>query len=453
MTGITDLSATELAKRLRNLDLSTSEVLAACRAQIEKHQPAIKAFITLDWQTAESRAAELDQMAARGEFAGPLHGVPVGIKDVFETADLRTTWGSQSFANHVPKRDAIHVSRLRQAGAVIVGKTNTPEFAFSGQTANLLVGTTRNPLNPTKTVAGSSGGAAAALAARMVALADGSDLGGSTRTPAAWCGVVGYRPSSGLVPMSPNPTPFDGLHVPGPMARTVTDLTLMLEVMQGRTPSQPLMFDGILPGLATLEQSDPPGRLALSLAPFGARVDPSVQAAIAPVESLCRELGWQVEQDAPDLAPLLEHGDLIRGQSALSVRAMLNPDMALAGESFRTACAQAEALSLMDVITYQHTRAQVWEHVVNFFKRYEFALWPTATGLPFDADLKDGEITEDWRTVTLTPVMELPSISLPFGTSSDGMPVGLHITGPKGSDAKLLRFARSIERALTGESS
>ncbi|OBY28348.1 amidase [Leisingera sp. JC1] len=452
MTDITALTAEEMAGKLRARELSASEVLAAHQAQTKVQEPTVNAFITLDWEAAEVRAAELDAMAARGEFAGPLHGLPVAIKDCFETKGLRTTWGSKSFETLVPDYDTLHVARLREAGAVITGKTNTPEFTLSGQTTNLVAGTTRNPLDPTKSVAGSSGGAAAALAAGMAALADGSDLGGSTRTPAAWCGVVGMRPSSGLIPYGPNPSPFDGLSVPGPMARTVRDLVLMLEVMQGNCTSQPLGFWQTLPRLA--EQEEAPargaGRVTLSLSPFGASVEPSVQAAIAPVDALCRELGWQVAEDTPPLEPLMVHQDIIRGQCALQLRAALKPDMALAGESYRTACAQAEGRSLAELIAYQTTRAKVWADVCAFFERYDFALWPTATGMPFSADLRDGEITEDWRTVTLTPPMELPSVSIPFGQSADGMPVGLHITGPKGSDARLLQFARSIERALQG---
>ena len=242
MEDITALTARAMAQKLRRKELSAAEVLAAHKVRVEAAEAEVNAFITLDWQAAEARAAELDAMAAEGRFAGPLHGVPVAIKDVFETKGLRTTWGSRSFESHVPGFDALHVARLRAAGALIVGKTNTPEFAFSGQTTNLVSGTTRNPLDPSRTVAGSSGGAAAALAAKMVPLADGSDLGGSTRTPAAWCGIVGYRPTSGLIPMSPNPVPFDGLSIPGPMARNVSDLVMLLEVMQGNTPAQPLGF-------------------------------------------------------------------------------------------------------------------------------------------------------------------------------------------------------------------
>lgn len=448
MDEITSLTARAMAQKLRRRELSAAEVLAAHRARVEAAEAEVNAFITLDWDAAEARAAELDAMAAEGRFAGPLHGVPVAVKDVFETKGLRTTWGSRSFETHVPDFDALHVARLRAAGAVIIGKTNTPEFAFSGQTTNLVSGTTRNPLNPSRTVAGSSGGAAAALAANMVPLADGSDLGGSTRTPAAWCGIVGYRPTSGLIPMSPNPVPFDGLSIPGPMARNVSDLVLMLEVMQGNTPAQPLGFWQEEPALATLARPPRPGRLAFSLEPFGASVDPSVQSAIAPVEQLCRDLGWEVAQDAPPLEPLISQLGLVRGLSALGVREALQPDMTLAAENYRTACAGSEGLSLLDFTAYQQVRAQVWEATAAFFERYEFALWPTATGRPFSADLRDGEITEDWRTVTLTPVMELPCISIPCGTDADGMPVGLHVTAAKGADAALLRFTHQIEGAL-----
>lgn len=448
MSELTQLSATDLAARIQSGACSAVDALAASRAQVEAREAKINAFVTLDWDAAEARARELD---AVDQPVGPLHGVPIAIKDCFETKGLRTTWGSKSYANHVPAYDALHVKRLRDAGAVIIGKTNTPEFTFSGQTTNLVAGTTRNPLDPGKTVAGSSGGAAAALAANMVALADGSDLGGSARSPAAWCGVVGMRPSSGLVPYDPNPAPFDGLSVPGPMARDVRDLTLMLSVMQGNTARQPLGFWSEMPDAETLETPLPPGRVAFSLAPFGAEVDPSIQAAIAPVADLLGDMGWRVEDAAPDLAPLLPHGDLVRGLCALQIRTALRPDMAKASDSFRTACAAGEAQGLPDLLAYQHTRALVWRRTAEFFTRYDFALWPTTTGLAFGADLTDGEITEDWRTVTLTPMLELPSISIPCGTSSDGMPVGLHITGPKGSDANLLRFARGIERALTGD--
>ncbi|MBE1285187.1 MAG: amidase [Rhodobacteraceae bacterium] len=449
MTDIPSLSALELARLVQARKVTATDILRDYRAQVEARNSEINAFVTLDWDAAHTRAETLDAMGARGEFAGPLHGVPVAIKDTFETKGLRTTWGSRSFETHVPDFDALHVARLREAGAVIFGKTNAPEFAFSGQTSNLVAGTTRNPHDPSRTVAGSSGGAAAALAANMTALADGSDLGGSVRTPAAWCGVVGFRPTSGLVPYHPNPAPFDGLYVPGPMARNVTDTVLMLRVMAGASPLQPLGFSGEIPDLNTLDHVFPAGRIAFAALPFGTRTDPSILAALTPVQDLCRDLGWHVEDAAPPLDALHDYAQLTRGLSALGVRRTLNPDMSLAAPSFHTACAGADGLSLADFVDYQAVRADVWDKTARFFETYEFALWPTSSGRAFSADLQDHEITEDWRNVTLSPVMELPSISIPFGTDQDGLPVGLHISGPKGSDARLLRFARQIENALT----
>ena len=442
---IVKLSATDLVEKLAQRTLTATEVLTAYRQSVAVQEPQINAFVTLDWAAAETRAAELDQMSAP---CGPLHGVPIAIKDIFETKGLRTTWGSRSYETHVPDYDALHVARLRAAGAVIIGKTNTPEFAYAGQTTNLVNGTTRNPHDPSKTVAGSSGGAAAAVATHMAALADGSDLGGSLRSPAAWCGVVGFRPSSGLVPYEPNPVPFDGLSIPGPMARNLPDLVLMLSVMQGNSASQPLGFWDSSPGLATLDEPLSPGRVAIDLNPFGITIDPSIVQALSPVASLCENMGWQVANAAPPLEPLAPYVPLVRTYSALGVQAALKPDMSLATPDFIDACKDGPEYTLTDLVEYQTQRAAVWADVAAFFETYDFAIWPTTSGLAFSADATDAEITEDWRTVTLTPIMELPSLSIPFGTSSDGLPVGLHITGAKGSDARLLRFARMIEKAV-----
>lgn len=439
---ITTFSAGNLARLLSTREVTAREVLEAYRNRIEASDPAVNAFVTLDWEAAFAQAKQLDTLFSPW---GPLHGVPVAIKDIFPTAGLRTTYGSRSFDTHVPDHDALHVARLRQAGAIIIGKTNTPEFAFSGQTANLVAGTTRNPLNTDLSVAGSSGGSAAALAAHQVALADGSDLGGSLRTPAAWCGVVGYRPTSGLIPLVPSTAPFDGLHVPGPMGRSVADVALMARVMAGNDPEAALGFWG-----AQIDsRSHEPGHATFSAAPFGADTDPSIRAALAPVPGILRDLGWQVTEDTfPPLDPLLPFVSIVRGLSALQVQAAMRPDMALAGESYTAACASGTGKSLRDLAEFQAAQAKCWQDTSRFFSQFDFALWPTSVGLPFSADLRDGEITEDWRTVTLTPMLELPGISIPCGRGADGLPVGLHITGPRGSDAALLSFAAMIEARL-----
>jgi amidase len=232
------------------------------------------------------------------------------------------------------------------------------------------------------------------------------------------------------------------------MARNVADLTLMLEVMQGDSTSQALGFWKDMPSLERLNTMASTGRLAIDLNPFGTQTDPSIYAALDPVVGLCRDLGWQVEEAAPNLEPLSPFVPLVRTLSALGVKLALQPDMALAADNFVTACEQGPNFGLVDYADYQAVRGKVWRDVVAFFKQYDYAIWPTMVELAYDSDVRDHEINTDWRTVTLPPILELPSISIPFGTSSDGLPVGLHITGPKGSDARLLQFAHQIEQMI-----
>jgi amidase len=234
-----DLGATpavDLARMIRSRELSATELLAAVLARIEAVNPPVNAIVTLAPEPARAVAADLDARAARGSFAGPLHGLPIAIKDLAETAGIRTTFGSPIFASYVPDFDAPHVALLKQAGAVVIGKTNVPEFGAGSQTFNPFFGPTRNPYDTWLTPGGSSGGAAAAVATGMIPFADGSDLAASVRNPAAFCGVVGLRTTPGLVPADP----FDPLHVVGPIARTAEDAALLLAGMCGPDPGLPL---------------------------------------------------------------------------------------------------------------------------------------------------------------------------------------------------------------------
>ncbi|HEY6294038.1 MAG TPA: amidase family protein, partial [Streptosporangiaceae bacterium] len=234
-----DLCATpavDLARMIRSRELSAAELLAAVLARIEAVNPAVNAIVTLAPEQAASTAAELDSLAARGEFRGPLHGLPIAVKDLAETAGIRTTFGSPIFASYVPSFDAPHVALLKQAGAVVIGKTNTPEFGAGAQTFNPVFGPTRNPFDTRLTPGGSSGGAAAAVATGMIPFADGSDLASSIRNPAAFCGLVGLRTTPGLVPADP----FDVLGVVGPIARSAADAALLLAGMCGPDPGLPL---------------------------------------------------------------------------------------------------------------------------------------------------------------------------------------------------------------------
>ena len=226
------LPAVELRRRVASGELSPVEVVDACLAQLDRHNGSINAVVTLD-ESAREQAIALERRLAAGADPGPLCGLPVGIKDITPVAGVRTTYGSPLFADHVPTEDALVVRRLRAAGAVILGKTNTPEFAAGGNTFNEVFGRTRNPWNPELSAGGSTGGGAAALATGMIALAEGTDLGGSLRVPASFCGVVGLRPSLGLVPTVPTAWPEDDLSVTGPMGRTAADVALMLEAISG----------------------------------------------------------------------------------------------------------------------------------------------------------------------------------------------------------------------------
>ncbi len=248
--GVCFLPAVELARLIREGELSAVEVMEAHLSQIERVNPEVNAIVTLLPERALEEARRADAALARGEGIGPLHGLPVAHKDLFWTKGVRTTFGSPIFENFVPKADALIVERLKRAGAISVGKTNTPEFGAGSQTFNEVFGATLNPYDTSKTCGGSSGGAAVALACGMVPLADGSDMGGSLRNPAAFCNVVGLRPSPGRVPSWPSQTSWSPLSVEGPMARTVRDAALMLSAIAGPDRRSPISI------------SEPPGRFA-----------------------------------------------------------------------------------------------------------------------------------------------------------------------------------------------
>src|SRR5580692_9929969 len=233
------LTATEMADLIRRKKLSAREVMDAHLKQIERVNPKVNAIVTLVADQARENARKADEAQARGATLGPLHGLPVAHKDLVETAGIRTTFGSPVFKDNVPKQDALIVERIKKAGAISVGKTNTPEFGAGSQTFNNVFGATHNPYDLSKTCGGSSGGAAVALACGMVPLADGSDMGGSLRNPAAFCNVVGLRPSPGRVPRWPGDAAWFTLTVDGPMARTVADAALMLSVLAGPDPRSP----------------------------------------------------------------------------------------------------------------------------------------------------------------------------------------------------------------------
>lgn len=303
MNELVEFTATELVAKMKSGDVSAVEVFNAHAQVIETSNPTVNALVTLSLDRAFDEAKLADQKLARNNPAGPLHGLPYAVKDIFPTKDLRTTFGSALFESYIPESDALHVERARETGAIVIGKSNTPEFASGAQTDNAVFGITRNPRNMSKTVAGSSGGAAAALAANMVSMADGSDLGGSLRSPASVCDVVGFRPTAGQVPKRDNALPFNGLHVFGPMARCVEDIALFMSVFAGHdaacalsSVAQPIDFK------APLEIALEGTRIAISATPCGTKTHQEVKAMLNSRCLTFEAMGCAVEQACPDIA-------------------------------------------------------------------------------------------------------------------------------------------------------
>jgi len=308
VTDLCALDALALARLLHRREVSAREVVAASIARVEAVDGLVNALVTRSFETAIATAAAADEAMARGELPGLLHGLPVAHKDLAETAGVRTSYGSPLFAGHVPGFDALVVARMAAAGAISLGKTNTPEFGAGSHTVNPVFGATRNPYDLSRSAGGSSGGAAAALAARMICLADGSDLGGSLRNPASFCNVTGMRPTPGRVPAWPLADVADTFGVHGPMARTVADAALLLAVLSGPDPRVPLALDAPAPALASpaavlgLLARDLRGVRVAWSPDLGLPVEPAVRAVLAPARQVLADLGCEVTDAAPDLA-------------------------------------------------------------------------------------------------------------------------------------------------------
>lgn len=446
-----DLDAVDLSALIRGREISVSELLGQQVERIERLNPGLNAFTTLCLDAARRTADQLDRDAALGEWWGPLHGLPYAVKDTFDVEGLPTTFGSPVLADNLADRDAIHVARLRAAGAVIIGKTNLPEFALGGQTTNKLVGTTRNPLDPSRSVSGSSGGAAAALAAGMTVLADGSDLGGSVRSPAAWTGTVGLRPSNGTVPWKAGAAMPIEIHVPGPMARSVADLSMMYDIMQGAHPDMPRSWSPERAGEQTKTAANRPLRLAWSLAPCGTRTDPAVAEVLSLAFQTIERHGHDLREFCPDITDMVNAHDVFRYLNAL-----MEAGPAVDGRELQfarpvsKAVLAGKALSTEDIARALRIQAASWDKISRAFERFDFLLWPTTAGQAYSADLADDATDADWTPVTLTPGLGIPALSMPAGKLADGMPVGLQILGPRGSDFRLIEFARELEAGLPG---
>ena len=440
------LSATRQIALIRSGEVAARELLEAHIEEIDSRNGLINAFLCVDAEGARSVADRMDQLALQGDFAGPLHGVVVGIKDNAAVARLPCTYGCRAFQHNIPTHDAAHVANLRDAGAIILGKTNMPEFGhgrFGGQTHNALAGLTRNPWNPECTVSSSSGGAAAALAAHFVALADGSDIAGSIRGPAAWCGLYGLRPTPGIVPSWPKSDPLDGIDVFGPMARTADDLSLMFDALRGPRAAplhdvpDPIDVRGsVLEGL----------RVAWCMNPAGSNPRNEVLEAISHLKVILTDAGAIVEDAVPDLTGLHAAQAVLR---SFGVLRKLGPEIEARPDQFsaelRQALMHGKSLSVNQLAVANRDRDRAVNTMAAFFRRYDVLAWPTSTGLPFPAEAETGGITEDWTPIELTPALQLPALAIPVGKTPDGMPCGIQLIGPWRSDLNLIQMARTLE--------
>jgi amidase len=469
-SDLCDGDAVEMAGLLRARQVSAREVVAAHIKRIEEVDTAVNAVVTRTFDQALEKAAAADEALGREEDVGLLHGMPVAHKDLVQTAGVRTTFGSPAFADNIPDQDDLIVARMAGAGAISLGKTNTPEFGAGSHTVNRVFGATRNPYDLGRSAGGSSGGAAAALASRMVVLADGSDLGGSLRNPASFCNVVGLRPSPGRVPAWPFSDVADWLSVEGPMARTVADVALFLAVISGPHPHVPLALDAPPPAFSDpaqvreLLQRDMRGvRVAWSADLGGLPVDPAVRATLAPARVVLADLGCDIIDATPDLTGA---DDGFRTLRALKYATAFGPLLAErpddVGPNVAWNVQRGLELSAADLSRATRLLAALAERIGAFFDSFDVLACPVSQMPPFDIDLDwvheiDGVPQHtylDWmRSAYLISATGLPAISVPAGFTSPAagsgapLPVGIQLVGRRRGDWPLLSIAYAFEQA------
>lgn len=459
MTELCDLEAVELRRRIGGKEISPVELLDSCIRRIEAVDGAVNAMVTRCFERARDEAKAAETSVMRGEPLGLLHGLPIGIKDLEATADVRTTSGSKLYADHVPDTDQVSIANTRAEGAIVVGKTNTPEFGAGANTRNLVFGATGNPFDPVKTCAGSSGGSAVAVATGMTPLASGSDYGGSLRTPAAFCGVVGFRPSPGVVPAERRPVGLLPFSVLGPMARTVKDAALLLAAQTSADPRDPFsngldlsLFEPLYP--ADLSSV----RVAVSTDLGGAPVSKTYRELFGTRTRNFRHVFAQAEDRDPGFADVHECFEVLRGvnfvaahgqrvrdhRDDLSPNVVDNVDRGL-------------EYSLEDVARAHLQQTRIARDWLAFFDEVDVLICPAASVTPFaHADWSVTEIDGvkmptymHWLALTYMPTMATAcGAVLPCGLDDEGMPFGIQVLGPPGADRFVLEVAHALEIVL-----
>lgn len=454
---ITKLSAYKQLDLIKKRELSPVELAQACLDVYNAQNPKINAVCSLA-DDIMAKAEKLEKQAQEGNFLA-LHGLPVGIKDVTPTAGLRTTYGCTLYKDHIPEEDALVVSRLKENGAIIFGKTNTPEFATGGNTFNEVFGTTRNPWNHSVSAGGSTGGGAAALASGMIALAEGTDLGGSLRIPASFCGIVGLRPTPGLIPTYPSEYLWDDMQVTGPMARTAEDIALMLDAVAGassfspmRQPTKGRQF------LQTVLDGIPSGtKVAYCPDIAGIGVDPEVAQICHNATFQLQEKGVEVTEIDFDLSfgrkPFLH----LRGEWMLIQQYNHLNQRDKFGSNLSGNIEAGLKVTAKDLAEAHHGRAKTWYMFREFFEKYDYLLTPCMVIPPFPADQnypltiagKKMETYIDWvAPAFILSLTSLPVGSVPCGLTANKLPVGLQIVGKPTSEEHVLALAKVVQELI-----
>jgi amidase len=443
MSSITAFSATRLSRMLRARELSAREVLAAHLERIEAVNPAVNAIVTLVAERAMQSAQEADDRLARGEAPGPLHGLPIAHKDLQATAGIRTTFGSPIFRDHTPDADSPLVARFKAAGAIAIGKTNTPEFGAGSQTFNPIFGATLNPYDRTRTCGGSSGGAAVALACGMLPMADGTDMGGSLRNPAAFCGVVGMRPSAGLLPWTDTSSAWACLSVDGAMARSAEDVALVLDALAGQSTTLQRDFKGTSVAWWT----------GLGGVPF----DPRVTAVVDAQRRAFESIGCAVADAEPDLTAADAIFRTLRAQAFVRKHGgTVRAHRALVKDTILEEIARGERLTAAEIASAEQARAALRARLARFMERHEFFVLPTTQVPPFDVTepyvraingIAMGSYIDWMKSCYYISATGHPAISVPCGFTPEGLPVGMQIVGRDGDDRGVLQLAHAYEQA------
>lgn len=452
--------AWQIVEKLKKKEVSPSELLAAAFARTKAVEPQVNAMPTLCRERAEAAVRELPELDP--DLRGGLHGLPIAIKDLMEVAGVRLTMGTKGLSDYVPEYSAPLVERLEARGGVVIGKTNTSEFGTGANTFNPVFGPTRNPWNTKLNAGGSSGGAAAALASGEVWLAHGSDHGGSLRTPGAYCGVVGLRPSPGVAGGGPALMKFHVEGVQGPMARSVRDTALFLDAMAGFDPLEPISFPAPEQSYqSAVEKSDGKARIAFSMDLGGhglvsREMENYLRKALSTIESA----GMVVVEDCPELPELDRTYRTLRAMLWAALPGSVPEELQ---RHFKRTLAEnietGRKLSVDEIYAAQRNRSLIFDNTVSFLQDFDVLACPVVGLMPEPVENEypteiDGQPLEDYiswlRFSYLSTTTGLPSISVPVGFSDSGIPVGLQLIGPHRGEARLLAVARAVEVAVGG---